>query len=603
MLGVPIFGDEIFGGGAEEAAAALGGVDPDARWQLRAIDATDQVLSYLPSWVNGNLSLRLNEPYTLSFDYDGTRPEAAHLTGTNFIEMRDKRGDRFLLFRILSVVETFSGGGRVLSVQAEDLLGQLRDEYVREYRAENRAVADIVGDLMGMQTWARPVLLGYLHPAFGAQTASVVYESMSILQCLQDLVRQFGGFIAQGARTGQPRVFWLTNVEHAQGRRVEVGKDAVDLRIESDWSNVCTRIYAYGAGGADGARINLKRHAGQPNEYIDSANIDPDAPRSRVAVNSRITDGASLLAWAQYLLARSEDPAYRVSGGFIDLDQARVDRETYQRFVIGSRLALRIPETGVEFKVAIAAMDQSLDNPAVVRVTLADPLDPNRESAYETDRTLSRVAAPLAPTLGDPLASPAAGGGDGLPVYVEDEEEDLPSVSVPEMALARITDPEARLMIRNTDNDGWVPVAPQVDEDGNMTVDGDLHVEGDLTVDGSATVGNGLSVTGPPLLNPMEVTIQGGSGLLPLVGIPILAKNSNDETFTCAAIGFGVQDDTAGSEDGRISISVVKNGTMGSAGVGLYVLPEGFQLVGLPTSAPCNTRMLWDDNGTMRITP
>lgn len=446
-----LFADPLFGGSAEDEDA-LSAFGPDLYWRIELYDSGGDLLSFLPAAFNIQRSVRVSQPATISFSLPLLHEDASLIGGDKLVYLRNTSQNVWQIHRIMRVRKTIDANGAFMHVEGESLLGFLAEQIVVDYRAENRSVANILGDLMALQTWTTKIDLGRIDPYFSSQTATVSWQKVSILQCINDLVRQFGGFV----RCGAVRMSWLTNVEHEpDGRRIEVGKDVLDLEIEDDYSDVCTRLYAYGAGGADGAEINLQRHGGQAQQYIDADNIDATSPRARIVTNSNIGDGATLLAYAQMMLARKKNHATRYRTSAIDLALGQVGQYDYQRFVVGSKLHVSCSPLNIQFVAAIAEISQQMDNPASVRIVLADPNDLNRESVFNQPR-LSQTLAPL--TEFDFFDGTS--GEDGSVSYVADDVDDLPNTSIPENALARVTDGDyATTYQRNATNTGWEPLS------------------------------------------------------------------------------------------------------------------------------------------------
>ncbi len=120
-----------------------------------------------------------------------------------------------------------------------------------------------------------------------------------------------------------------------------LSRNLTGVRIDTDGSSLCTRVYPYGAGsGMD--RISIRGLVGQ--DYMDSPSAAELGIISRTFIAATIYDSATLKAVAEKYLERHSVPTVSVTAEAIDL--AAVTGESADSFRLGQMCRLALPDAG-----------------------------------------------------------------------------------------------------------------------------------------------------------------------------------------------------------------------------------------------------------------
>lgn len=148
-----------------------------------------------------------------------------------------------------------------------------------------------------------------------------------------------------------------------------MNRNLTSAHLTVDASGICTRVYPFGAGeGTD--RVSLTSLTG--SDYLDSQNAELWGTVSKTFTSGDIFDALTLRDVAQRYLDRHDHPLVSVTMDAMDLSEAT--GEDFDRFRLGRRCRLALPEWGVAMHERVVGLEWSdvYGNPKGVEVTLAN---------------------------------------------------------------------------------------------------------------------------------------------------------------------------------------------------------------------------------------
>jgi len=138
----------------------------------------------------------------------------------------------------------------ITTIKAEGLIGQLADELVISYTAEDKTITQIVTALLNLQVLTPEITVGTIDPVV---TRSISVTEDTTLRALYRLRDTVGGHIyVDNSRALQ----WKTTIVDNIGQQIRYRKNLKGITREIDYTTLANKIYAYGAGEGD-ARIKL----------------------------------------------------------------------------------------------------------------------------------------------------------------------------------------------------------------------------------------------------------------------------------------------------------------------------------------------------------
>jgi hypothetical protein len=156
----------------------------------------------------------------------------------------------------------------ILRVDAVGILAQLAKERVRDYSASEKAVNTIVTELLALQENPNPITVGTIDYTT-ALSIDIDYDT--ILGALKRVQESVGGYIyvdSDGA------LQWRESIGSDVGQQLRFGKNLLNVRRTRDYSDYCSRLYAFGAGeGETQVRLGKGQSITQPLVTADMAAV------------------------------------------------------------------------------------------------------------------------------------------------------------------------------------------------------------------------------------------------------------------------------------------------------------------------------------------
>ena len=200
--------------------------------------------------------------------------------------------------------------------------------------------------------------------AIANQVRNTRIENKSILEALNDLHKTIGGYFRVNAtRT----LRWIRNPGVNRGHRIDIKKNATFIKKSTDYSNLATRIIAYGRGVDKDIRLSVTVNDGtaQSTYGIISAVINDQS----IANINDLTD------WANAELQRRKTPLTTYDVGMIDLSQTDVLDYSFEASAleIGALVRLLGNDSNIDINTRVLKITRNLDNPLDVKIEVGDP--------------------------------------------------------------------------------------------------------------------------------------------------------------------------------------------------------------------------------------
>lgn len=420
---------------------ALSAAEVRALWQARGLylpvvqpgyrlevwSDAGALLARLPHWSRGRVVETVNAPSQLEFTYPYGDAATAHLAFPNKIALIDRTGARVEWFRVLSVTKLRGQDGSTQArVRCMGLMEQLAREMLESYTATEATVKSIVADLLDQQAMSAhtQITLGKVTPA---AERTVDFKNRTILQIIRQLWESVGGIYWVDSNG---KFHWRAERFADTGQQIRLGKNLPSLEVERDYSEIRTKLIAYGKGMTldTSPRIEVTQNTGTYGT-ITEVRKWPD-----------IQDEAMLTALAAQAIAEMSVPRLNYRCGVIDLSQAdgTIDY-SHEALGAGALVTIVDPDLGEAVQMRILEIERDLSAPMGVRIQVVDP------NLLARRRTFAEMV--------DDLTLPEYEPKDGF--IVVDSLEDLPDVDAPAFAYIPSGDDEGYYRKTGT---GWHPL-------------------------------------------------------------------------------------------------------------------------------------------------
>ena len=309
--------------------------------------------------------------------------DAPEVTLRDLIELHDENGSTGI-FRVTQISRTLS---RTRTIRLEHSLCTLRDTVIPAQGFVS-GVAECLSTLLSQQDDPHWTLGDVETP----EDLTVIFatEYANLLDAVSTLI----GMLPEGyALAFDQTVFpWLlhlrrlTEIPDCEGR---VRRNLQSVRIETDSSRLCTRVYPFGAELEEG-RISLMPLTGSDHE--NSAVQEQLGVISRTFESDLVFDVPTLQAVAQRYLERHAQPETTIVLSAAEL--SLITGVELDRFLPGKLCRLCLPEIGLTLMERVIAVDKPdvYAAPGQAVVTLSNQLKQQTDAA-ELDEIVRQVIA------------------------------------------------------------------------------------------------------------------------------------------------------------------------------------------------------------------
>ena len=264
----------------------------------------------------------------------------------------------------------------VTEVDALDLISQLGQETIVTYEAESETIGTIVDELLALQGLTPAVTKGTIHADYASLTRSIKVDGDSILRAFYRLRDTVGGYLYVD---NDRKLQWASSIGEDKGQQIRYRKNLIGIERTIDYSQLCNKLYAYGAGEGSEARIKLSDADGQAEDYVEDATSQGVPPAGwggiyiQTFIEKSITHPNTLLAWANLKLAEVKDPpiSYRVDT--LDLSQSSDMDFSFDALQIGSTVTVIDEDLGIDVSVQVVRIEHpDLLHPEYMVIELAN---------------------------------------------------------------------------------------------------------------------------------------------------------------------------------------------------------------------------------------
>lgn len=313
--------------------------------------------------VSVQLTLKLNPLSTAVMKTTGDSPE---IKVKDFLELFSPHGSAGI-FRVTEA-ETQFGARSGQTIYLEHAFGTLADSMTMGMESISASVSTVIATLLANQNVRHWVLGDCEIP----EEYEFVYEHSydNLLKAITDVTDMLPAEYAwEFDTTRYPFVAHLRKMPDDDACECRLNRNLSTVRLTVDSSNLCTRVYPFGAGeGAD--RLTLTNLIG--SQHMDSPNAETWGYVSRRIMAEDVFDALTLRDIAQRYLDRHDHPTVSVKMDAIDLYEAT--GETFDKFPLGRVCRVALPAYGVTMRerVIVSEWPDVYHRPEDIRVTLAN---------------------------------------------------------------------------------------------------------------------------------------------------------------------------------------------------------------------------------------
>jgi len=253
----------------------------------------------------------LNSLWTARFTLPYSDPKNQYCIYPNAVDIWD--GDAHIgVFRISPISMTRTGGEDVYTYDCEHVLGKLLDTVMPGWVEAGGYGVDtetVISDILALQPGGEfaPMRWHYLGGNF-SHAYQYGWENENLLSALLSVPKPFAEeYIWAWDTSGYGNDLFLFELSGEVKAEIRYEKNMSGVTKTVDYSQICTRLYAYGYGeGVNTLGISAYTEGGVP--YLDSPNTDRYGVVSRVWKDERYQVDESLFEAAKEILKKYENP-------------------------------------------------------------------------------------------------------------------------------------------------------------------------------------------------------------------------------------------------------------------------------------------------------
>lgn len=499
--------------------------------------------AFWSNWTQPKMRLEIDAASVFSFRIPGTDATTiAQLVQPNKIWVRDRWGMLIEIFHIRRTHKIREGDAIFFAVDTQSRLAQLGKEPASEVTFDEILVKDAVAALFANQVQTPPIAVGVIDPIIGEQEITIEFQRGYVLGALRRIqdalpLARAGHFFVDSGGTFQ----WLEKITGPLNEQIVIGRGLKGINAVTDWDELVTRVYLYGAGEDPRTQLRLT-DAGESNDYVENAaGVAAYGVRPLVREAKGIESASALLSMANRIVEEfGGSPFVEVSVDVIDLAKS-INFDGWEDLIVGAEYQVLDPAQSIDTTVTLRVLEPNMENPLKTTVDLSnrpkrlsdflarlfetqastrvnvnegtgDRL-PNISRIYDGTESIDRLTlrdgdllaenSPVELSVRDSSFGDAGGQWVQLvPGYLAADEASLPTDGVQSLALGRAED-TGDLYRRNDANDGWEKVGlAESDIEGiideayildivwrTATTEGGLAAPGDERVLGRVTAG------------------------------------------------------------------------------------------------------------------
>jgi phage minor structural protein len=282
----------------------------------------------------------------------------------------------------------------ITTIRAAGFINQLADEYVTTYTAENLTITQIVTALLAFQVLTPAITVGTIDPDV---SRSIKVDGDTILRALYRLRDTVGGHIYVDANRA---LQWKTTIGEDKGQQIRYKKNLKGITREIDYTTLCNRLYAYGAGEGD-ARIKLSDAEGHEVDYVEDEGSQTEwgGIYKKTIVDKSITHPDTLLAWANLRLDELKNPRIAYKVDTIDLSASDEIDFSFEALQIGSTIKVIDEDLSIDVSAQVVKITHpDLLHPELMRIEVANRTKDITDvlgQVYDTQQLIQHIATEI----------------------------------------------------------------------------------------------------------------------------------------------------------------------------------------------------------------
>lgn len=295
-------------------------------------------------------------------------PKVAYISPLYYAKVYNTESDAYEFSQFELVDPDIVDDGSNLQIKAtyQGVLTRLSSEYIDTYdtTATGDTFTNVITALLALQVNTPAITVGTIEPT---GTIAIAAESSDIYSVLNSIRDAYGGWFEVNASRA---LNWYEDNTNTPNRRIERKKNLKAITVTPGYSDIVNRVYAYGNGEGD-ARINLT-DAGESYEYIeDATSISTYGTKAKKYIDKTITHPATLLAYAQRILAEYKNPPYQYSVNIVNLAEVNGYDYSLESLALDTRVRIIDDLLNVDVNTSIVSMSINLLAPEEIQIELS----------------------------------------------------------------------------------------------------------------------------------------------------------------------------------------------------------------------------------------
>ena len=338
-------------------------------YEIHLFDSSDNRVAILQEeiLISADLDLSISAAPTLTISMPLSKAKSSFISPLYHAKIYNNNAAVYehSVFELVDPDIEDSESGLQIKATYQGVLTRLSDEHIDAYDTGSAGdtFTNVITDILAFQVNTPAITVGTLEPT---PTVAIALESTDIYSALNSIRDAYGGWFEIDSLY---RLNWWNDNTGDPMREIRRSKNLKSLKYTPQYSKVVNRVYAYGKGEST-ARINLT-DAGEAHEYIeDAASQAIYGVRAKKYIDKSITHPATLLAYAQRILAEYKTPPYQYSVDVVNL--AEVADYDYSLESLGLDTRIRVIDDllSVDVDTSIVSVSINLLAPEEISIEL-----------------------------------------------------------------------------------------------------------------------------------------------------------------------------------------------------------------------------------------
>ena len=338
-------------------------------YQIWVFDKSGNKVAYLDNAFKKHRTEKMNYAPSLSFSLPADDAKSSYLTSAYDAKVWNTRKERWEgLYLLDTKEEVWDGSGSQIDCEYSGVMAQLAEEDNISYDTTSTPVSPttIVTALLALQEQTPAITVGTIEPT---TNFSLSIENGNLLGALLKCTEYLGGYIEVNA---DRELNWYDEPSGAIMRELRYKKNLKGVSRKQDYTKIINKLYAYGWGETE-AQVDLT-DAGEANEYIeDTTSQSAYGVKILRITDERIRHPATLLKWAQRILADRKDPIFYYKVDVTNLAENTAYNFDLENLEVGQRVrVVNSDMADLSVNTLLVSVDLDLDYPENVDIELVN---------------------------------------------------------------------------------------------------------------------------------------------------------------------------------------------------------------------------------------